>query len=209
MAWFECSASLPPRRMHALPDLRHSAARIGRHVGARLVDDARSRPAARACGPTWMPEGRERRSVISPTGSGSARHLAQALGHRLDRLRGEREAVDEGVVVARRRARPSRRARWRRGSVFSRSTRASAASSSARFFAPVEARASARGSRRGARSPIASIVAARSSVAHGGARSLRPWSAAASASVAGTGLPARPEGQVERRSPTDRPSRRL
>ena len=46
------------------------------------------------------PFGRVHDAVTSPTGSGSARDVAQALGHCLDARLVEREPVDEGIVAA-------------------------------------------------------------------------------------------------------------
>ena len=40
MARLECTLSEPPRRMAALPDFRHSDARVAGHVGPALVNDA-------------------------------------------------------------------------------------------------------------------------------------------------------------------------
>ena len=51
--------------------------------------------------PTWMPVGRKRRSVISPTGSGSAAICARPSAIAAIVFGVEREAVDERRVVAR------------------------------------------------------------------------------------------------------------
>ena len=46
------------------------------------------------------PFGRVHDAVTSPTGSGSARNIAQTLGHCLDPRLVERHPVDEGLVAA-------------------------------------------------------------------------------------------------------------
>ena len=68
--WFEFNASLPPRRIVALPDLKQNLP-IRRDVGTRFInndDDADGR--GNFC--SLSPLGRVRSSKILPTGSGSA-----------------------------------------------------------------------------------------------------------------------------------------
>ena len=100
--------------------------------------------------PTWMPDGRYLRSVISPTGSGSAAMASSPSAIAAIVCGVERQAVDErGVVAGGRRGgdvlgvggdeRRLRRARI-----------AAAIASSAAFFARVSARASSRAAARAA-----------------------------------------------------------
>ena len=95
-------ASEPPRRIVALPDLRHSAAASAVTFGPRFVDDADH--AERHAHLADLDAGRagSARSVISPTGSGSAAISSSPRAIASIAVRVERQAVDERGVVPRR-----------------------------------------------------------------------------------------------------------
>ena len=91
-------ASEPPRRIVALPDLRHRPGGVGGHVGARFVDDADH--AERHAHPADLDAG----GPVLEVGDladrvGQRRDLLEALRHRLDRGVLERQPVDERGVL--------------------------------------------------------------------------------------------------------------
>ena len=148
IAWLLRSASEPPRRIVALPALRHSARGVGGHVGPRFVDDADH--AERHAHPADLDAGR----AVAQVGDladriGQRRDLLEPVRHRCDRLRREREAVDERRRRVRPRARPRRPRRSPRGAAPRRGGSPRPSPRSAAFFAAVSARASV--ARRGAR----------------------------------------------------------
>ena len=79
--------------------LQAQAARVGGHVRARLVDDAHHAQ-RHAHAPHLDAGGAEAQVRDLAHRVRQLRDLAQALGHFLDHLGGELEAVDEGVVGA-------------------------------------------------------------------------------------------------------------
>ena len=109
----EWKLSEPPRRIAALPARRHSAARVGGDVGARLVDDAddaQRHAHARDVEPVGPGPARE----LGADGIGQIGHLLEPPRHRLDARRVEQQPVEHG---GRERPLPPRhRAHWRRGS---------------------------------------------------------------------------------------------
>jgi hypothetical protein len=107
--------------------------------------------------PTRIPEGRSRRSVISPTGSGQPRHRAQPLGHRLHGLRGEEQPIDERVVAPGR-ARGLHVLGVRGEIAFSRSTSASAALPGAVLAPEDDAREQARAAARARPSEMRALL---------------------------------------------------
>ena len=101
----------PPRRITALPDLRHSAAGVGADIGAAFVDHAdhadRRGDALDAQPVRPRPVGQHAIQRIGQRG-----HVLQSLGHRFDPRLGQCQPVAEGGGPGGRR---QGRRRWRPG----------------------------------------------------------------------------------------------
>src|SRR5438552_3746155 len=135
-------ASEPPRRMHALPDLMHSAEASAVTFG-RDSYTVPTTPSGTRMRPTWIPDGRYLRSAISPIGSGRATicRRPSAIASMPD-CGSVRRSTNAASSPAARDASTSR-ALAARSRLPSRSS-ATAALSRAAFLLAVEARASTR-----------------------------------------------------------------
>ena len=91
----ERKLSEPPRRITALPDFRHSTPASAATFG-RLSKITAITPSGTRTRSMVMPFGRCQLSVTAPTGSAMLAHGRDAVGHRLDARRCQRQAVDEG-----------------------------------------------------------------------------------------------------------------
>ena len=92
----ECRLSEPPRRIAALPALRHERAGVGRHRRAAFVDDADDAERRRNALDREAVRALESRQH-APDGIGQGGDLLDAFRHRLDARVVEVEAVEKGA----------------------------------------------------------------------------------------------------------------
>ena len=93
IARFECAASLPPRRITALPLLTQMRRGVGRHVRPRLVDE-KHHAQRHAHLADLQAVGADRRFDDLADRLRQRRHFFQPHGHRLDHLRRQPQPVD-------------------------------------------------------------------------------------------------------------------
>ena len=101
---------------HGVAGFQAQRAGVGGHVGAALVDDAdhaQRHPHALDPAGRWAAC---HSAATVPIGSGSCDDVLDAAGHRLDALPIERQPIEQRACSGARRAPPTCRAHWRRGS---------------------------------------------------------------------------------------------
>ena len=191
-------ASEPPRRIVALPALRHRPAASASHVRVATSQMMPMTPSGTRIHPTWMPEGRAYEvGDLADRDPAARRRLRAPRRHRLDRFRREGEPVDEGARHARRFS-PRRRRRRPREQRLSMSSRTAVAiASRAAFFLPRYSRARPRSRRRAAPADALHVGADVGERAETWER--RGWSWANCSAIPGRGDPPPGEGRTARR----------